>query len=180
MSVSMWLLWGAILLLQNYSFTFVSRARNSGSLGRHVKAAILSNGVWFVSQIFAVKAFMDIITGHYGWGMAIFAAAFYTSFTVGGSVAAHYIALATEKGKAAVGANAKYAQIPADEWRYISSLVRSRVLTLDTDDFGGTFTAEELQALKLIANQAVAIVEVVDKPSIADIPPAIPAQGMKL
>jgi hypothetical protein len=172
----MWILWGAILLLQNYSFTFVSRARNSGSLGRHVKAAILSNGVWFVSQIFAVKAFMDIITGHYGWGMAVFAAAFYTSFTVGGSVVAHYIALATEKGSSAVGASKKYAQIPKEDWEQINWAVRNRMLTLD-----GTFTAEEIQALKLLANNAFAVVEVVQAPSdITNIPPAAPAQGMQI
>jgi hypothetical protein len=45
-----WIIWAGVLLAQNFSFTFVSRARNSGSLKRHVIAALASNGVWFWGQ----------------------------------------------------------------------------------------------------------------------------------
>ena len=46
--MNIWLLWAVNLLAQNFCFTFVSRARNSGSLKRHVVAAIASNGVWML------------------------------------------------------------------------------------------------------------------------------------
>lgn len=37
-----------LVLLQNASFTWVSRARNSGSLKHHAVAAIFSNGIWLL------------------------------------------------------------------------------------------------------------------------------------
>jgi hypothetical protein len=116
MSVLMWVLWALVLVAQNFSFTFVSRARNSGSLKRHLVAGIASNGVWFIQSLFSYSAFMKIITGAFGIPMAIFAALFYTAFTLTGSVWAHHFSLKTEKGKGAVGASAKYAQIPIEEW----------------------------------------------------------------
>jgi hypothetical protein len=111
-----WLTWAVVLLLQNISFTFNSRARNSASKVRHAIAAIFSNGVWFVSQLFAINTVTAILTGHLGLGLAILAGVFYTTFTVLGAMIAHTIALRTEKGKSAVGANSKYAQITTGEW----------------------------------------------------------------
>jgi hypothetical protein len=123
MSNTTWAVWALILLAQNFSFTFVSRARNSGSTARHMKAAVLSNGVWFASQIFATSAFMKILSGQFGLGKALFAGAFYTAFTVLGSWSAHKWALRNEKGTAAVGANKRYAQIPIEEWERIKAIV---------------------------------------------------------
>ena len=37
-----WVAWSLLLLIQNASFTLVSRARNSGSLGYHAVAAACS------------------------------------------------------------------------------------------------------------------------------------------
>lgn len=121
MNVSIWAAWAALLIAQNFAFTFVSRARNSGSLKRHVIAAVFSNGIWFGGQLMAVSAFMSILSGRYGLRMAIFAGCYYTLFTLIGSVAAHYFALRTEKGKGAVGANKKYAQITREEWESVRS-----------------------------------------------------------
>ena len=56
------------------------------------------------------------MTGAYGVPAAIGTSLYYTVFTMGGSLMAHYYSLKNEKGKSAVGANAKYAQIPIDEW----------------------------------------------------------------
>ena len=114
---NMWIAWAVILLAQNFSFTFISRARNSGSLKRHVVAAVASNGVWFLSQGIIFTKLYKVMTGEYGWRMAMFTGLFYTVFTLIGSVSAHYFSLRTEKGKSAVGASKKYAQITADEWR---------------------------------------------------------------
>jgi hypothetical protein len=113
---SIWLLWAGFLVIQNISFTYVSRARNSGSLFRHIKAAIFSNGIWFVSQSVLLGPLFDYITGKHGWRYQLLAGLLYTTSTVGGGILAHYMALKTEKGKAAVGANKKYAQIPVAEW----------------------------------------------------------------
>jgi hypothetical protein len=118
-----WILWAALLVLQNYSFTYVSRARNSASLWRHLKAAQFSNGVWFVSQIFIVGRLMDILTGKEGLWMAIFTGLFYMTFTTTGSLLAHWQALRTESGKDAVGASAKYAQITKEEWEVVKSKI---------------------------------------------------------
>jgi hypothetical protein len=114
-----WLLWGVILIAQNFAFTFVSRARNSGSLARHAVAGVASNGVWFLSQTFVFRQMLAMMTGKYGVGMAIFIGLFYTTLTLAGSILAHYWALHTEKGKSAVGASKKYAQITKDDWERI-------------------------------------------------------------
>ena len=116
-----WLIWAPVLVAQNFAFTFVSRARNSGSLKRHLIAGIASNGVWFVSQIIIFSKMFAMMTGKYGLGMAIFTALYYTAFTLLGSLVAHYWSLKNEKGKSAVGASAKYAQIPIDEWQKVKA-----------------------------------------------------------
>lgn len=108
---------------QNYAFTFVSRARNSGSLKRHLIAALQSNGVWFLQTIFVFTAFQNIMFGGYGWGLTIAAVICYTFFTMLGSLYAHYRALKKESGMTAVGANKKYAQIPVEEWNAVKSLL---------------------------------------------------------
>lgn len=123
MNTELWVFWAIILIAQNFAFTFVSRARNSGSLSRHAIAALFSNGIWFAQFGFAVSAFMSILSGKYGWRMAIFAGLYYTIFTVTGSLLAHYYALRTEKGKAAVGASKKYAQITTEEWDKVKRLI---------------------------------------------------------
>lgn len=46
------LIWAAILVVQNMSFTAVSRARNSGNDWYHAGWSVMSNGVWFVAFIF--------------------------------------------------------------------------------------------------------------------------------
>lgn len=114
-----WVCWAVMLVWQNYAFTFVSRARNSGSLSLHMKAAAQSNGVWFLQSLFVYSAFLKILTGEYGYGKAIVAGIFYMLFTMGGSLWAHYRALKKESGMGAVGANKKYAQIPIAEWERV-------------------------------------------------------------
>lgn len=118
-SVWFWLVWAVFLVWQNYAFTFVSRARNSGSLKRHMVAALQSNGVWFLQTLFVFSAFKNILEGKYGLGMTAFAVLYYTAFTMAGSIYAHFRALKKEAGMAAVGANKKYAQIPAEQWETV-------------------------------------------------------------
>jgi len=122
-SLWFWLLWPVTLIWQNYAFTYVSRARNSGSLKRHAIAALQSNGVWFLQTIFVFTAFQNIMSGHYGVWLTTAAVIMYTLFTMLGSLYAHYRALKTEKGKSAVGANKRYAQIPTEEWDAVKNVV---------------------------------------------------------
>lgn len=98
-----WLLWAFMLLLQNASFTLVSRARNSGSLTFHAIAAVGSNGVFILTQLVALDKLMTVLKHPTPLSvLGIFA--FYTSFTVLGSVMMHYISMKyIEKGKRKVG-----------------------------------------------------------------------------
>lgn len=116
-----YVVWGLILLAQNVSFTLVSRARNSASLRRHILASLASNGVWFVSMMFMVGPMLDSMQGKHGLLSQIGTGAFYTTITVAGSVLAHKWALASERGKSAVGANARYAQVTNEEWEAVRS-----------------------------------------------------------
>lgn len=123
-SLLFWLLWPLTLIWQNYAFTQVSRARNSGSLRRHTIASLQSNGVWFLQTIFVFSAFQNIMSGQYGLLLTAAAVAMYTGFTMLGSLYAHWRALKKEAGLSAVGANKKYAQIPVEEWEQIRGFFR--------------------------------------------------------
>ena len=98
-----WILWAILLLIQNASFTLVSRARNSGSLKFHATAAIGSNLIWFLSQVIVVDKIVSALRSH-NWGLIALTALFYTIFTVIGSVSMHHISMKyIEKGKRKVG-----------------------------------------------------------------------------
>lgn len=130
MALHEWIMWAFILIAQNFAFTFVSRARNSGSVIRHMVASVFSNGIWFVSQLIIFTAMFQMMIGKYGLKMQIFTAVFYTAFTMLGSLAAHVFSLRNEKGKAAVGANKKYAQIPVSEWEEVKKLVHKPFISV--------------------------------------------------
>jgi hypothetical protein len=102
--ISKYAAWAVFLILQNASFTFVSRARNSGSYALHAVAAVASNGVWIASQFVSLGIIIDAIRNG-SWPQAVGIGAFYTTFTVVGSVLMHYIGVTyIEKGKRKVGA----------------------------------------------------------------------------
>lgn len=96
--------WALFLILQNAAFTFVSRARNSGSYTLHAIAAVASNGMWIASQFVSLNILLDAI--HRGsWPHALAIGMFYTTFTVSGSVLMHWVGVTyIEKGKRKVGA----------------------------------------------------------------------------
>jgi hypothetical protein len=99
-----WALWGAMLLIQNASFTWVSRARNSKSLAYHALAAVASNGVWFLNLGVAVNKLNDAWAADSLW-LLVVTALFYTTFTVIGSVGMHHILMTkVERGSRRVGA----------------------------------------------------------------------------
>ena len=124
MHFTSWLVWAAILFAQNISFTYVSRARSSGSIFRHLKASIFSNGIWIFSQIIMLGLMFDNLTGKHGLATQLTAAAVYTVSCVSGSLFAHWLAMKTEKGKNAVGYNKKYAQIPVEEYAAVQARLK--------------------------------------------------------
>lgn len=98
-----WFFWACLLIIQNASFTLVSRARNSGSYLFHALAAIGSNGIWLASQFILVNQ-MILTMKDQDWTQAVIMGAFYTTFTVIGSVGMHYISVHyIETGKRKVG-----------------------------------------------------------------------------
>lgn len=115
-SVAQWLLVGVLLILQNITFTMVSRARNSASLTRHILWGIGSNGVWFLVQAQVFAHFMKVAYGQLGTEMQITFMVYYVLMTVVGAVAAHWWALRSESGKSAVGASLLYRQVLNTEW----------------------------------------------------------------
>lgn len=99
--MSSWVLWAGLLVAQNAAFTWVSRARNSGSVPYHALAAIFSNGIWILSMFLVV----DKLREAQGLVEIATIATFYTAFTVAGSVGMHWLSMTyLEKGKRRVGA----------------------------------------------------------------------------
>lgn len=94
--------WFLLLVLQTAAFTWVSRARNSGSIGYHAIASVFSNGIFFVTNIILIGMVTLqglTLTALVGMGLI------YVAGTVTGAVLMHYVALRwLEKGKRKVGA----------------------------------------------------------------------------
>lgn len=85
-----WIFWALLLIVQNASFTLVSRARQSNNYWFHAVAAVGSNGIWFASQFILIDNIVSMAkTG--SWGLIVGTGVFYTTFTIIGSVGMHYI-----------------------------------------------------------------------------------------
>lgn len=101
-----WIIWAIILMLQNGSTTWASRARNSGSVAYHSIAAVFSNGIWFVSFTFLTDSVLAAAAAGsmLNW---IGLLAFYITFTVTGATIAHHLSMTyLETGKRQIGAKA--------------------------------------------------------------------------
>lgn len=100
-----WVWWALLLILQNASFTWVSRARNSGSLGYHALASLFSNGIWIVGQFLIFDMFVIARQTEDTW-LLVVVCLYYTTFTVVGSVGMHHFLMRhVEHGKRRVGAS---------------------------------------------------------------------------
>lgn len=79
-------------MAQNASFTLVSRARNTSSLGYHAVAALLSNGVFFASYTILLGNMLEVLkTG--SWREGVMVGVYYVACTMIGSLAMHWFAL---------------------------------------------------------------------------------------
>lgn len=95
--------WAFLLILQNAAFTWVSRARNSGSIGYHAIASVFSNGIFFTTNLMLIGS---VVMRPNMTPSAIFAlGAIYVASTVTGSVLMHIVSIRwLEAGKRKVGA----------------------------------------------------------------------------
>jgi hypothetical protein len=93
--------WALLLIVQNAAFTWVSRARNSGSLKYHALAAVFSNGIWFASQFILISMVVDPTST---WQKNVGLGLVYIVSTVIGSVLMHWVSMKyLETGKRKVG-----------------------------------------------------------------------------
>lgn len=93
--------WFLVLMLQNAAFTWVSRARNSGSLRYHGIAAVFSNGIWFVSNLFLIS---QVARPDMPESRLALLGVIYVCGTTVGSVLMHYVSMRwLEAGKRKVG-----------------------------------------------------------------------------
>ena len=101
--MKIYILWALLLVAQNAAFTWVSRARNSGSDWYHGFAAIFSNGIWFAATFITFERVMAVLkTGNVGLGILI--GLVYVAATVFGSVSmGMFLRKYVEKGKRKVG-----------------------------------------------------------------------------
>jgi hypothetical protein len=96
-------LWALLLVVQNASFTWVSRARNSGSDWYHAVAAVFSNGVWFAAFFFTFEG-ITLIRESGDTLLAVSLGAVYIVATVAGSVSSGwFLRTYVERGKRKVG-----------------------------------------------------------------------------
>jgi len=99
MNLGLWLAWAVLLLFQNASFTWVSRARNSGSIWYNGIASIFSNGIFMIGQGVIV---MNIAQHKASMWLMV---PFYAGVCSVGSVVSQWILMKyVEKGKRKVGA----------------------------------------------------------------------------
>ncbi len=99
----LYLAWALLLVAQNAAFTWVSRARNSGSDWYHGFAAIFSNGIWFAATFITFERVWTVLkTGDVALGIMI--GLVYVVATVTGSVSmGMFLRKFVEKGKRKVG-----------------------------------------------------------------------------
>jgi hypothetical protein len=98
-----YLTWALLLVFQNAAFTWVSRARNSGSDWYHALAAVFSNGIWFAATFITFERVWTVLkTGNVELGILI--GAVYVVATVTGSVSmGMFLRRFVETGKRKVG-----------------------------------------------------------------------------
>lgn len=90
--------------VQSMAFTAVSRSRNSGNPKYHRKCAYISNGIWFISNVFVLKGIWESLESNNIWNILLIGFV-YTISTSEGSVAMMRKLLKLETGSKKVGAN---------------------------------------------------------------------------
>lgn len=92
-----------LAMVQNASFTWVSRTRNSANIEMHAVASVCSNTLWFAITVFIwSKLWAGLTAGD--WVSIAITGFVYVLGTTLGAVTMMWILLRTEKGKSRVGA----------------------------------------------------------------------------
>ena len=102
MSLGEWVLWAALLFLQQFTFLFSGRAKSSGSLMYSFVAGLGSHSTWFFSNLFFVRSIIEFRDAPLEVKLAV--CAFYVTFCQAGTQLALRLAYRIEKGKMRVGA----------------------------------------------------------------------------
>lgn len=89
-----WVIWAALLMLQQASHTASSRAKNSNVLWYTAVVGVFSNGVWFGSQFYIVNSMLSAKGDPLRLCLTL---AFYILFTVIGTVGAQWFLIGFEK-----------------------------------------------------------------------------------
>lgn len=85
-----WILWAMMLLAQQGSSTWTSRAKSQDNTKKLAVASFFGNLIWFVSQVIIVDNVSSALKSHEYFRIG-YTAFFYTFFCVGGNVLAHKI-----------------------------------------------------------------------------------------
>lgn len=91
-----WILWALMLLLQQGSSTWVGRAKSQDSSRKLAIASVVSNGVWFLSQVIIVDNITSALKSS-DYVRIGYTLVFYTFFCVVGNVVAHKALLHSER-----------------------------------------------------------------------------------
>ncbi len=101
-----WMFWWLVLFVQGGAFTWVSRARNSGSVGYASMAGVFSHGLWFAAQVFLVVNIVERATAGDLVGTGLIGLFYITAMVAGQSVMMVVSMRWLEKGRRRVGAPA--------------------------------------------------------------------------
>jgi len=85
-----WIIWTLLLIIQNFAFTMVSRARNSKSIPYHAIASLFSNGVFFAAQFLMIDLIVQIIETK-NWYLLTAGGLVYIIATMTGSLTSHWV-----------------------------------------------------------------------------------------
>lgn len=92
MSTKAYVVWGLLLIAQNFAHTISQRAKNQDRLVYTAVAGVFANGIWILSNFFMVEEIARVIgTGNVVQGVP--AVVFYTVCTTIGTVASQYCAM---------------------------------------------------------------------------------------
>lgn len=92
-----WFLWALLLLAQQTTSTWSSRAKAQQSSRKVAWAGVFSHGVWICSQFMIVGTVASALEAR-SIGRAVFTVVFYTFFCTAGNALAHWYLVRRERG----------------------------------------------------------------------------------
>ncbi len=84
-----WITWAGILFLQQFTFLFSGRAKNSGSIKYSALAGLGSHTSWFFANLYFITSVLEFRDAE-AWKQALICL-FYVTFTIMGTTSAQYL-----------------------------------------------------------------------------------------